>query len=154
MKEKFYFTFGNDENFPYQYGFVEVLANDKNEAVEIYSNKFPFRDGLVNCSFIYNEQEFNSAKERVSEYNSGNAGLYKMELFNYCHETLYKSEEGICPCCGSDDLDYDSIEAEGNSVYYPWLCNNCGYSGKEVYNLDFVGHEDIFRFYQYLCGHS
>lgn len=56
-----------------------------------------------------------------------------------------KQEQGRCPICGSDMLDYDSIEVEGESVMYPWSCENCGAEGKEVYELNFVGHEDVQR---------
>ena len=31
-------------------------------------------------------------------------------------------EEGKCPKCGHYNLEYEALEIEGNSVYYPWTC--------------------------------
>lgn len=51
---------------------------------------------------------------------------------------------GICPLCGSDDIDYDSLEmGTGMSVYYPAFCNNCKGTFKEFYSLEFAEHIDI-----------
>lgn len=50
-------------------------------------------------------------------------------------------KEGQCPKCGNYNLYYDPMEIEGNSVYYPWTCEDCGASGKEWYNLEFSEQE-------------
>ena len=51
------------------------------------------------------------------------------------------NEAGICPYCGSDDLEYGSMEPETNNlIYYPWECNDCGHKGEEWYQLTFDGH--------------
>lgn len=50
-------------------------------------------------------------------------------------------EEGKCPKCGNYNLYYEEMEIEGNSVYYPWTCEDCGVSGKEWYNLEFSEQE-------------
>ena len=34
-------------------------------------------------------------------------------------------EEGKCPKCGHYNLEYEALEIEGNSVYYPWTCPDC-----------------------------
>ena len=55
---------------------------------------------------------------------------------------MENTEAGKCPKCGkSYTLDYDPIELDGDSVYYPWTCADCGATGKEVYNLEFVSQE-------------
>ena len=51
-----------------------------------------------------------------------------------------KVEVGTCPCCGAIELSYDSMEVEGEMVYYPWSCDNCDATGSEWYNLEFTGH--------------
>ena len=51
-----------------------------------------------------------------------------------------KVEVGTCPCCGSNDLSYGSMEVEPEMVYYPWSCDNCDATGSEWYNLEFTGH--------------
>lgn len=50
-------------------------------------------------------------------------------------------EEGKCPKCGCNNLDYGVLEIGDNSVYYPWNCPDCGASGKEWYDLVFSGQE-------------
>ena len=54
-----------------------------------------------------------------------------MKLFN---------EEGKCPFCGSNDLDYGVMEPEDDMVYYPWTCSDCGKHGEEWYSMRFTGH--------------
>ena len=48
--------------------------------------------------------------------------------------------QGNCPCCGSEELEYGSMEVEGTQVSYEWTCMHCEATGYEVYNLDFAGH--------------
>lgn len=49
------------------------------------------------------------------------------------------NESDICPICGSY-LDYEPIELEGDMIYYPYTCENCGAKGEEWYSLEFNGH--------------
>jgi len=52
--------------------------------------------------------------------------------------------QGECPECGSTNLDYDAMELGeiGDQVYYPFLCKNCGFNGREWYKLEFVAFTD------------
>lgn len=54
-----------------------------------------------------------------------------------------KVEQGVCPNCGSDALDYGAMELGicGDTIYYPYDCEDCGVSGNEHYSLDFIDHE-------------
>ena len=56
--------------------------------------------------------------------------------------TLCKIEEGICPYCGSEAslADYDACGFEGDMLYYPVRCPDCGHSYQEWYSLKFIGH--------------
>lgn len=56
-----------------------------------------------------------------------------------------KQQEGICPVCGSDDLDYHSYEVEGTQLSYQWECNDCHSQGTEWYSLNFIEHEVTFN---------
>lgn len=54
-----------------------------------------------------------------------------------------KQEQGICPVCGNENLEYSFMEIGDESVSYPWICNKCGSNGYEVYNLQFVEHDKV-----------
>ena len=49
--------------------------------------------------------------------------------------------EGQCPKCKNWNLNYDEIKIEGNSIYYPWTCEDYGASRKEWYSLEFSEQE-------------
>lgn len=50
------------------------------------------------------------------------------------------NEQGRCPKCNSDSLQYESLNIDGDFIYYPWRCEQCGTSGEEWYQLHFTGH--------------
>ncbi len=50
-------------------------------------------------------------------------------------------EEGKCPHCGGDDINYESAEFEPGAVYYPSTCRDCGGEWEEWYELKFSGQE-------------
>ncbi len=54
-------------------------------------------------------------------------------------------EQGKCPKCGSHNLDYETIvdsTPSEQAVYYPVECLDCGYKGKEYYNLHFTEYSE------------
>ena len=52
------------------------------------------------------------------------------------------SEPGICPNCGSDAIEFGEIELDGECVWYPAECQDCGHTYRECYELSFIGTED------------
>ena len=51
----------------------------------------------------------------------------------------YRKSGDICPCCGSDDVDYGSIDIPGvleKSSEQEVSCNHCGAEWYDVYKLD------------------
>lgn len=55
----FFYTFGSNEKFPYQNGWVEVHATDWNEAHEKFRARFPDRHpNCLNCAFYYDEEQW------------------------------------------------------------------------------------------------
>jgi hypothetical protein len=63
MAKKFYFTFGTSEKFPFQRGWVEVYAETKRQAAEIFNRHYPPRHGdTVNCAFIYDQAYFENTE--------------------------------------------------------------------------------------------
>jgi len=49
--------------------------------------------------------------------------------------------QGICPKCGTDNLDYTDVKSDDNGIHYPWECLDCGAKGKECYYIEFTEHE-------------
>jgi len=62
------------------------------------------------------------------------------ELRNKKEYTKDESEEGCCPKCGHDNLEYGSSEIEDNTVHYPWTCKKCKAEGTEFGAIYFDGH--------------
>lgn len=48
-------------------------------------------------------------------------------------------QESHCPVCNGQDLDYGTLQLDGNQAYYPWECMDCGSKGQEWYNMQFSG---------------
>lgn len=79
LDQRFYFTFGTSEVYPYQGGWVEVYAPNKRSAIEKFNNKFGYtKDGFVRCCSYYSEKEMTEADMLDG---SGNLGAF-------CHEVL------------------------------------------------------------------
>lgn len=58
--QRFYFTYGTDERFPFYRGWTEVVAPDKETACAVFRCYHPNRPGsdALNCAWIYSEEEF------------------------------------------------------------------------------------------------
>jgi transcription elongation factor Elf1 len=51
-----------------------------------------------------------------------------------------------CPCCGSDGLEWDSLDAQGNQVVQEVSCSDCGLEWRDIYvisRVDIKGFERI-----------
>ena len=80
--EKFYFTFGASELFPYRYGWVEIDARDESSARAIFSLYYPNRtDGCLNCAFVYRADDFEKT------------AMYRGEYGDKCHARITLTEE-------------------------------------------------------------
>lgn len=49
-------------------------------------------------------------------------------------------ESGICPKCGAELADYNSIDFHDLGGSRDWACSNCGAEGEEHYDEVFTGH--------------
>ena len=59
VMQRFFYTFGSDKKFPYQKGWVEVRAADREESHEKFRARFPDRNpDCINCSFCYTEEQW------------------------------------------------------------------------------------------------
>lgn len=75
----FYYTFGTAEHFPYSKGWVEVHAQNRQEADAFFRLRFPdHHEGTLNCSFVYSQDEF---RKQESVYNSH-------PHWRICHEVV------------------------------------------------------------------
>ena len=51
------------------------------------------------------------------------------------------TEAGVCPYCGSGNLNYGGFQFCDNAGYYDYTCAECEFEGKEWYDLTFSGHQ-------------
>lgn len=79
--KKYYFTFGPTEKYPYQDGWVTVIAVSMGQAVDFFKARFGEAamtpDGYIACSTIFPQEEFRN----TSMYTEGNYGVYCHEVF-------------------------------------------------------------------------
>ena len=70
MFNKYYFSFGSDPLYPYQNGYIVIEAKNIEAACDIFKAYHPNREGsnLINCAFIYTEDEFMKSWDRVWKY--------------------------------------------------------------------------------------
>lgn len=86
--DSYYFTFGTDERYPYQGGYVEIIAASMKEAQAIFRANFPDRTpGILNCADYYTRAEM----EKTGMLEGGNRGAgrhcrlmsYSARFFNW-----------------------------------------------------------------------
>ena len=89
----FYFTYGRDENYPYQDGWTMVIADNDSIAAAVFSAYHPPRDGqgFLNCASFYDEENFMGTK-MAKEGNFGQK----------CHEII-KVSRAIAPVKGDQN---------------------------------------------------
>lgn len=55
-----------------------------------------------------------------------------MEVYDETKECV-----GHCPKCDSENLNYETNINDGDSVVYPFVCDDCGCEGREAYNIQY-----------------
>lgn len=70
---KFYFTYGNDPQFPYQGGWTEVEAPNIGLAVKAFKCIHPNRTktNTLNCASCYTSEQFESPNNTMLNGNYG-----------------------------------------------------------------------------------
>lgn len=56
------------------------------------------------------------------------------KILFYKENKFKKISEGYCPCCGSSNITYDTVNIGDDVACYPAQCNDCGVS--YVYNRE------------------
>ena len=59
-------------------------------------------------------------------------------------KTIKSNCTGSCPLCNSDSIDYGVVVFTDGQCYFPWTCTQCGQTGEEWYNMEFIGHNIDF----------
>jgi hypothetical protein len=52
---------------------------------------------------------------------------------------IKKTEEGICPVCGSDNIEWGETEFEMPLMFYKCWCRECKAEFVEVYKVEYDG---------------
>lgn len=66
--EKYYFTFGSWEKFPYKNAYLVVVASGFDDAVAAFRKKYPdVHENCLNCSFWYSEEKWEKIKESYAD---------------------------------------------------------------------------------------
>lgn len=97
MNKRFHFTFGRDKLFPFQDGWVTVEAPTRRAAAmifkELYPNPRPNSSDILNCSFLYDENDFVTT-EMFKETDNYGHGCHRLITLNIkdCDAELSKDE--------------------------------------------------------------
>lgn len=68
-KNRYFFTFGSSDQFPFNNGYLIVKAENIRQAVSLFRVYFPDRtDGVINCSDYYTEADWDN---NVKKYYMG-----------------------------------------------------------------------------------
>ena len=67
----YYFTFGSNEKFPYQNGYLIIKADSYGQARSKFEDKFGIVDGVLPFSFQYDQEEWNKIESKYSSYFIG-----------------------------------------------------------------------------------
>lgn len=78
--QKYYFTFGSDEKFPYQNGFIEVRAESYVDAVRVFRDNVPDRTkDVLNCSDVYDQEQWKKVLEHGHYRGEKPKAVFKSE---------------------------------------------------------------------------
>jgi len=69
MMQSYYYTFGTSETQPFQKGWVEVQAQNRQQADQLFRSSYPdWTPGVLNCSSVLDKNHFTEYLETVSAY--------------------------------------------------------------------------------------
>lgn len=90
--QRFYFTYGSWESYPYHHGWTEVSAPTRKIAIMLFRAYHPHPEGdnYINCANIYTEKEFINTEI----YLNGNGGFFEVEVIDVYHEYI-KEGQGV-----------------------------------------------------------
>lgn len=59
-------------------------------------------------------------------------------------KTIKSNWQGKCCVCNSDSIDYGVVVFTDGQCYFPWTCKQCGQTGEEWFDMQFIGHNIDF----------
>lgn len=66
--ERYYFTFGSWEKFPYKNTYLIVVASSFDDAVAAFRKKYPdVHENCLNCSSLYSEEKWERVKDTYAD---------------------------------------------------------------------------------------
>lgn len=84
--QKYYFTFGSDNAFPYYGGWVIIEAANESIARELFQTIYPNKyHNTLNCAWVYTEEAFQKTEMYKKNNNLCSAchGHFKLMAFEY-----------------------------------------------------------------------
>ena len=79
LLQSFIYTFGTADSFPFQRGWIEVQAQNRQQADQAFRSQYPdITPGILNCSSIYHKEEFQPIWE----------DHYKDTDWDVCHQII------------------------------------------------------------------
>lgn len=116
--KKFYFTFGTSESYPFQGGWVEIFAEDRKKAAEVFRKHHPDKfEGTLNCADVYSEEGF--SKTKMVDGNFGER----------CHAVYHQPMQDDNLLCEAGDKIDNAVFAAISAVahkYIDWDMNIIG----------------------------
>lgn len=53
---------------------------------------------------------------------------------------IESNSRSVCPYCGGQSLEYSEVQFQGDYLFFPCRCDDCGRYFEEWNRLEFVGH--------------
>ena len=119
----------------------EVLNERINKACEIIDSM----ENILNLlPGIMTEDLNNQIQAFYAEIKYADDIDNEMKISELPFEINKSHEQGVCPVCGYDDMDYSGADfTAGDQIAYNWTCNNCKSTGTEWYDMKFIEHNNI-----------
>lgn len=118
----FFYTFGSDEKFPFQNGYIVVWAPSIEVSNQIFQSVYPNRpdSDCLNCAFVYTKAEWDKGPGKIYKTSDKKAQLRmsyentKIEIINYVpsknYNNPYYTTGSISPKDIDIDIDKEDIE--------------------------------------------
>lgn len=115
---------------------VEIEVSDDGTEVEVTTDngeEVEVKDETPDEDTDETDTEIDQNEENIENIENIEENKKLQETTGY--------EAGVCPKCSSDNLTYGPVSTYTDSMEYPFKCNDCGATGKEIYDITYVESE-------------